>query len=113
MIQYGRRAGGHLGQCFEQHIGRPRTLADELLQGLIALAQARGHRFDTLALAIEQKPAHVHTCPVPPLRTSHRSGQTRQKALQTLLYSLKFTRLHPTSMHRPRADSNHYCTEYY
>src|ERR1035438_1631404 len=54
----------------------PRALSDELLHGLnVSIGQTRRHRFNRLALAVQQQAAHVNGAPMPPLATTNRLQQ--------------------------------------
>lgn len=109
-----RRGRRRLGQCFEQQVRRPRTLANEVLQVPVALAQAAGHRFNALALAIQEQPAHLHACPMPPLRAAERRRQPGQKTFEPLLSSRSNSRAwHPPRSSHTLANSTNYLTKYY
>src|ERR1019366_2709279 len=83
----------------------PRALSDELLHGLnVSIGQTRRHRFNRLALAVQQQAAHVNGAPMPPLATTNRLQQINQKSFQTFMalsdLSLGHARDYHGSKHR-------------
>ena len=109
----GRRGGGDFGQPFQKRVGRPRTVANEVVQVLVALTQTCCHRLDALALAIQQKPAHVHARPAASFRAAQPRRQLREKTFQPFVQPLQLPRLHPPRCRRTLQNSSDYLTEYY
>src|ERR1022692_4863735 len=78
----------------------PRALSDELLHGLhVTIRQTRCHRFDRLALTIQQQPAHIDGAPMPSLATTNRFQQIDQKSIQTFMALSDLTVGHTRGYH--------------
>ena len=84
------------------------TSADQGLR----LTEARCHRLDALALAVQEQTAHIHTYPAA-FRTTQPRRQLCQKIFQALVQSLQLTRLHPLRMRLASPKLNFYLTECY
>ena len=90
-----RPPGFPLHQSLQQARRRPGTLGDELLEALLAPAQARGHRLRTLTFPVQEQAAHIRPRPRAPVPPTHEAGQVLQERLQPTFHRRQLVRSHP------------------